>query len=56
MKPCDNAYQRILITGGAGFIGSHLVDDFLCLNRMVYVLDDLSGGSLSDIGILMSKG
>jgi UDP-glucose 4-epimerase len=36
--------KRILVTGGAGFIGSHLVD-LLIKNRFdVYVIDDLSGG------------
>lgn len=33
-----------LITGGAGFIGSHVVDEALRLGHKVVVLDDLSGG------------
>lgn len=33
-----------LVTGGAGFIGSHVTDELLRLNHRVVVLDDLSGG------------
>jgi nucleoside-diphosphate-sugar epimerase len=36
--------QRVLITGGAGFIGSHLADALLALGAQVVVLDDLSAG------------
>jgi len=35
---------RVLITGGAGFIGSHLAEHFLTLGDEVFVLDDLSTG------------
>lgn len=34
----------VLITGGAGFIGSHIVDSFLAMGHRVVVLDDLSSG------------
>jgi nucleoside-diphosphate-sugar epimerase len=37
--------KRICITGGAGFIGSHLVDRLVALGRSVRVIDDLSTGS-----------
>ena len=36
--------EEILVTGGAGFIGSHIVDELIKLNQKVIVLDDLSGG------------
>lgn len=36
--------MKVLITGGAGFIGSHLVDRFLKNRDEVIVIDDLSGG------------
>ena len=36
--------QVSLVTGGAGFIGSHIVDHVLALGHKVVVLDDLSGG------------
>ena len=35
---------KILITGGAGFIGSNLVDHFLSLGHKIVCLDDLSTG------------
>jgi UDP-glucose 4-epimerase len=41
--------MRALITGGAGFIGSHLADKLLALGHEVTVLDDLSTGSVENI-------
>src|SRR5207244_3293882 len=40
---------RTLVTGGAGFIGSHLVDRLIAEGRAVTVLDDLSSGSLDNL-------
>jgi UDP-glucose 4-epimerase len=40
---------KILITGGAGFIGSYLSDAYLSRGDEVYVIDDLSTGSLDNI-------
>jgi UDP-glucose 4-epimerase len=37
--------MRILITGGAGFLGSHLADRLVARGDEVLVLDDLSTGS-----------
>ena len=39
--------MRIIVTGGAGFIGSHLVDAFLARGDDLTVLDDFSGGRLA---------
>ena len=41
--------MRVLITGGAGFIGSHLADTLLERGDEVYILDDLSTGSIENI-------
>ena len=44
--------MRILITGGAGFIGSHLAEALLAGGHQVYALDDLSTGSIDNINHL----
>jgi UDP-glucose 4-epimerase len=41
--------MRFLITGGAGFIGSHLAEELLAAGHRVHVLDDLSTGSIDNI-------
>ena len=41
--------MRALITGGAGFIGSHLADALIEAGHEVFVLDDLSTGSIENI-------
>jgi UDP-glucose 4-epimerase len=46
---------RFLITGGAGFIGSHLADDLLERGDQVHVLDDLSTGSIDNMRHLKGK-
>lgn len=41
--------KRFLVTGGAGFIGSHLCDGLLASGASVIALDDLSTGSLENL-------
>ena len=41
--------MRVLITGGAGFVGSHLSDGLLARGDEVFVLDNLSTGSVDNI-------
>ena len=41
--------MRVLVTGGAGFIGSHLADFYLLQGHEVTVLDNLSTGNLANI-------
>jgi UDP-glucose 4-epimerase len=41
--------MRVLITGGAGFIGSHLADELLARGDRVHILDDLSTGSIENV-------
>ena len=43
------AGKTVLVTGGAGFIGSHIVDRLLSLGYKVVVLDDLSTGRLQNV-------
>ena len=44
--------MRALITGGAGFVGSHLGDALLAGGHEVFVIDDLSTGSIENISHL----
>ena len=41
--------MKILITGGAGFIGSHLAEALLARREEVFIIDDLSTGSIDNI-------
>jgi nucleoside-diphosphate-sugar epimerase len=44
--------MRVLITGGAGFIGSHLAEAYLEKGDEVYIVDDLTTGSMENIEFL----
>ena len=50
--------MNILITGGAGFIGSNLADAYLAAGHAVSVLDDFSGGKESNLpaGVTVYRG
>jgi UDP-glucose 4-epimerase len=48
-------YSRILVTGGCGFIGSHLVDQLLSEGLEVTVIDNLDTGHLTNIAHHQSK-
>ena len=48
--------DRALVTGGAGFIGSNLVDGLLARDRDVTVLDDLSTGRLENLVAALNAG
>ncbi|HXU36917.1 MAG TPA: GDP-mannose 4,6-dehydratase [Blastocatellia bacterium] len=46
--------MKVLITGGAGFIGSHLAERLLSRGDEVHLLDDLSTGSIENIALIKS--
>ena len=41
--------MKILVTGGAGFIGSHIVDTYIAAGHEVLVIDNLSSGKASNL-------
>ena len=47
--------KRVLITGGAGFIGSHLAEELTRRGYYVIILDDLSTGKMENIELLLKK-
>src|SRR3989338_7246792 len=47
--------SRYLVTGGAGFIGSHVVDRLVASGHQVRVLDDLSSGKLENLASVRDR-
>src|SRR5918992_4845610 len=47
--------MKILITGGAGFLGSHLCEKYVHDGHVVYALDNLMNGNLNNICTLLHK-
>lgn len=47
--------MKALITGGAGFIGSHLAEALLAAGHQVFIIDDLSTGAMDNIAHLKSN-
>ena len=49
MAKATSEHQVYLVTGGAGFIGSHLVEELLARGHRVLAIDDLSTGSIENL-------
>ncbi len=47
--------KRVLVTGGASFISSHLVDSLLAKGAVVKVADDFSSGKMSNLEYPLRK-
>lgn len=52
MNPDDLRGRKVVVTGGAGFVGSHLCDALVALGAEVIALDDLSAGKESNVAHL----
>lgn len=52
----DLVGERVVVTGGAGFIGSHVVDHLVRVGAKVLVIDDLSVGSRENLAVAVDAG
>jgi UDP-glucose 4-epimerase len=48
--------RKVIVTGGAGFIGSHVAEELLKLEAKVIIIDDLSSGRIQNIKFLSTIG
>jgi len=55
MKPPAAEPRRAVVTGGAGFIGSHLVEELLRRDARVTVIDDLSSGRADNLSAVRDR-
>ena len=55
MKPPAAEPRRAVVTGGAGFIGSHLVEELLRRDARVAVIDDLSSGRADNLSAVRDR-
>lgn len=53
--PTDASPKRVLVSGGAGFVGSHLVENLLDRGDRVTVIDDLSTGQRTNIRHVLGR-
>ena len=49
MPPSKRSKKRVLVTGGAGFIASHVADAYLARGDSVWIVDDLSSGRRENV-------
>jgi len=56
MKTASSRSRRILVAGGAGFLGSHLVDRLVKRGAHVWVADNLLTGSIENIAHHLNAG
>ena len=55
MAEVDMNYNKVLVTGGAGFIGSHLVDELVSLGNEVRILDNFSSEGTWNISDILKR-
>ena len=56
MSPSRSQPRRVLVTGGAGFIGSNIIDRLSALGHSVFAVDDMSSGRERNISSAIESG